>query len=120
MPLLKTVLRKRRRRLIKQPRVVSILDEANSLFLSPLERRAEAHDRLLSYARTGSMTPKDRRKRVKRAERAYAKFLEENGAALERERAERIARDRALFEAGRGRRRHVVVGYQRPVSAANG
>ncbi len=116
MATLKTLLRRRRRRLLKRStKNLLIRDEANDLFLTHLERREQHFQLLLHFAHTASMTPNDRRNRIKQVRRRYAAFMETHGQQLAVERAERVSREHAFLEAGRSHRRSVVIGFQRPV-----
>jgi hypothetical protein len=94
MPRLKTVLRRKRRKSLTSKRRIEMWDEFGDLFLSPLERRNQAFNKLIYLVKCRlSLTPKDRRNKLRRLEHQYERFLKEYGAALEIERQERREMD---------------------------
>lgn len=124
MARLKTILRRKRRRALKRKTSGRLfLDEFwDAAQLSPLERVEKAHHQLRFYLRTvASLPPRDRRKRLKLAARAYDRFIERNGVRLEVERAEWSGR-RTVFMDGlkgmvtisRSERARPIVAMQSP------
>lgn len=120
MAALKSLLRRRRRRLMKRKANTPVFDEFWDVTLSPLERREQLFLRGMDYTSLyASMTPSDRRSRLKLLERGLKRFMEAHGEELERERAEwghkRAVSKRALEAALRASRRSassVVVALQ--------
>lgn len=120
MAALKSHLRRRRRRHMKRKARGAVYDEFWDVDLSPLERREILFQRQIEWTSLyASMTPRDRRNRLRLLKRQLKRFMEAHGEELERERTEwdhkRAGMMRALEESARAARSltsTVVVGFQ--------